>query len=272
MIKILIAGLPGEMATTFVKHALKEKEIEIINHSITGVDTEITECIIDGSIFKLIRANDKERINKLFNDNKSIIVVDYTEPLVVESNIDLYCRKKVNFIMGTTGVVINKVFDKIVESDICAIIAPNMGKQIVAMQAMIEYAAENFPDCFKNYKLTIRESHQSAKLDTSGTARAMIGFFNKLGMKYCEDEIIKHRKPNEQIELGVPEEHLNGHGWHTYTFSSADESIYIEITHNVNGRDIYAKGTVDSIYYLDAKIKNGVKGAIFQMIDVLKNM
>jgi len=46
--------------------------------------------------------------------------------------------------------------------------------------------------------------------------------------------------------------------------------VHIAITHNVNGRDIYAKGTIDSVFYLNDKIKNGVEGKIFSMIDVLK--
>jgi 4-hydroxy-tetrahydrodipicolinate reductase len=271
MIKTLVVGLPGNMATIFTKHALMEKEMELINFSITGEDTEIKEYDIDGCSFRLIKANDTEGINELFERNKPAIVVDYTEPQVVERNIELYCRKKVNFVMGTTGVVISRFSDQIRDSNINAVIAPNMGKQIVAIQAMMEYVANNFPNSFTGYTLEIRESHQKNKLDTSGTARAMVGYFNKLGIKFDESDIIMYREPEEQIKLGVPQEYLNGHGWHTYSFTSADESVHFEITHNVNGREIYAKGTIDSIYYLNNKIKNGVRGEIFSMIDVLKN-
>jgi len=217
MIKVIIAGLPGNMATTFAKNALKEKEIEVVNSSITGIDIEDEECIIDGHAFRLIKANDKAEVNKLFEDNRSAIVVDYTEPHAVNENIDLYCRKKVNFVMGTTGVVIAKLHNKIKESEISAVIAPNMGKQIVALQAMLQYAANSFPDCFKGYQLTIKESHQNGKLDISGTARAMVEHFNKLGMCFEEEMIIRNREPSKQLEWGVPEEHLGGHGWHTYT-------------------------------------------------------
>ena len=43
-----------------------------------------------------------------------------------------------------------------------------------------------------------------------------------------------------------------------------------EFTHNVNGRDIYAKGTLDAISYLYKRVEEGVKGRMFTMIDVLK--
>jgi 4-hydroxy-tetrahydrodipicolinate reductase len=272
MIRILIVGLPGNMATTFTKHVLKENGIEVLNFSITGSDTDEDEYNVDGRIFHLIKANEREEVNKLFEDNKPTIVIDYTEPQVVDKNIDLYCRKKVNFIMGTTGVVINKVSDKIRDSGINAVIAPNMGKQIVALQAMVKYAADNFPNCFTDYTLTIKESHQKGKLDTSGTARAMVSYFKQLGIIFNEDEIVMYREPEDQIKMGVPEEYLKGHGWHTYALTSADESVHFEITHNVNGRDIYAKGTIDSIFYLNNKIKKGERGKIFSMIDVLKNI
>jgi 4-hydroxy-tetrahydrodipicolinate reductase len=272
MIKILVVGLPGNMATTFTKKALNVKEIEVVQYSITGEETEDEIFKIEDSDFKLIKSNDRKGINQLFSETKPTIVVDYTEPQMVEKNIDLYCRKGVHFIMGTTGVVINKVSDKIKESNINAIIAPNMGKQVVALQAMMKYAADNFPNCFKDYTLRITESHQKGKLDTSGTARAMVEYFKQLGIPFDENEIIMYRDPVEQIKLGVSEKYLNGHGWHTYTFISSDKSVYFEITHNVNGREIYANGTIDSIFYLNNKIKEGVRGATFTMIDVMKNM
>jgi len=271
MIKILVVGLPGNMATTFTKHALIEKEIEVINFSITGNDIEEKEYDIEDRTFHLINANDKVKIDELFEDYKPTLVVDYTEPRVAELNIGLYCRKRTHFIMGTTGVNVNRVSEKIKESGINAVIAPNMGKQIVAIQAMMKYAAENFPNCFKDYTLKIKESHQKGKLDTSGTARAMVGYFKQLGIIFDEKNIEMIREPSKQVALKVPKTFLTGHGWHTYTLISSDETVKIEITHNVNGRDIYAKGTIDSIFYLNEKIKSGVQGNVFSMIDVLQN-
>ena len=269
MIKILAVGLPGNMAATFTKHALKEEKFDVIKFSITGNNCDVQDYAIDGCFFHLIKANDKAMIDQLFEEHEPAIVVDYTEPSVGEQNIDLYCKKATHFVMGTTGININKVSDKIKDSGINAVIAPNMGKQIVAVQSMMKYAADNFPDCFKDYTLEIKESHQKGKLDTSGTARAMVGYFEQLGIVYDEDDIIKYREPDEQVKLGVPKEFLSGHGWHTYTLTSADKTVCVEITHNVNGREIYAKGTLDSIFYLNKKITNGIKGKIFSMTDVL---
>jgi 4-hydroxy-tetrahydrodipicolinate reductase len=175
--------------------------------------------------------------------------------------------------MGTTGGDRRALEETVRRSDIAAVIAPNMAKQIVGFQAMMEFAAQSFPDLFKGYRLEIRESHQRGKADTSGTARAMVGYFNRLGTPFREDQIRMERDPEVQrTHWGIPEEHLGGHGWHTYTLVSADGTVRFEFTHNVNGREIYAFGTMDALIYLERKTAAGERGRVFTMIDVLKGL
>jgi 4-hydroxy-tetrahydrodipicolinate reductase len=271
MINIMIVGLPGNMATVFAKQAAKAKDISIIPYSITGPEVEEKEISIFEKRIELLNTKIKSEINVAIEKHKPFIAVDFTEPQAVEKNIELYCKKEINFVMGTTGVVMSRISQKIAESGINAVIAPNMAKQIVAFQAMMEFASTNFPNCFSGYSLEITESHQNGKLDTSGTARTMVAYFNRLGINYSENQIIKIRDPKKQLELGVPESALSGHGWHKYSLSSPDKNVFFEFIHNVNGRDVYAEGTLDSIRYLNKKIENGEKGHIFTMIDVLKN-
>lgn len=45
----------------------------------------------------------------------------------------------------------------------------------------MELLAQNFPGAFSGYKLEVTESHQRQKADTSGTAKAIVGSFAKLG-------------------------------------------------------------------------------------------
>ena len=168
-------------------------------------------------------------------------------------------------------VIVKKLEETVNSSAIAAVIAPNMAKQIVGFQAMMAYAADTFPDLFKGYSLEIRESHQKGKADTSGTAKAMVGYFNGLGIPYSEDQIIKIRDPEAQSSRwGIPQEHLGGHGWHTYSLVSEDRTVRFEFTHNVNGRMVYTHGTLDALLFLSAKVDAGVKGKMFNMIDVLK--
>ena len=175
--------------------------------------------------------------------------------------------------MGTTGGDRSRLVDTVENSGITAVIAPNMAKQIVGFQAMMEWASTTFPDLFKGYTLTIRESHQHSKADTSGTAKAMVGYFNGLGLDSSADDIQKERDPKRQADVwGIPEKYLEGHGWHTYTLVSSDQTVTFEFTHNVSGRDIYAQGTMDALVFLEAKVRAGQKGKVFSMIDVLKGL
>ena len=79
------------------------------------------------------------------------------------------------------------------------------------------------------------------------------------------------RDPDVQKTLwAIPEEYLSGHGWHTYSLVSEDQTVKFEFTHNVNGREVYVRGTVDAILYLSEKVQAGARGQIFTMIDVLR--
>jgi 4-hydroxy-tetrahydrodipicolinate reductase len=99
----------------------------------------------------------------------------------------------------------------------------------------------------------------------------MVHYFNSLGLAFAEEEITKERDPETQKNvLGIPEEYLSGHGWHTYSLDSYDKTVHFEFTHNVNGRDVYAMGTLDALIYLANKMRQGSKGKVYTMIDVLK--
>jgi len=268
--KVMVNGLPGNMASTVVKHILASDDLGLVPLSLTGPEIEQLDIEEQGLKINLIRPESRNiELDDILN-HRPFISVDYTHPSAVISNAEFYCKNKLPFVIGTTGGDRKMLESIVTDSKNCAVIAPNMAKQIVAFQAMMEYAAKNFPDVFKRYKLIVKESHQEGKADTSGTAKAVVGYFNELGIPFSPEQIVMVRKPIEQIELGVPEEYLGGHGWHKYTFVSEDETVLFEFTHNINGRDIYAAGTIDAIRYLDKKVAEGAEGKIYSMIDVLK--
>ncbi|KAF8391740.1 hypothetical protein HHK36_021974 [Tetracentron sinense] len=109
---------------------------------------------------------------------------------------------------------------------------------------------------------TVMESHQASKLDTSGTAKAVVSCFKKLGVSFELDQIQKIREAKQQVEMvGVPEEYLSGHAFHIVSF---------EFQHNVCGRSIYAEGTVDAAIFLAKKVESKADKRIYNMIDVLR--
>jgi 4-hydroxy-tetrahydrodipicolinate reductase len=270
-IKVMVNGLPGNLARKVAGYLLTDGRFELVDQSLTGPEIQESECFIDDLSVKLIQADQRDsKIEQIKQSLGEFLSVDFTHPSAVNSNAEFYCRCGLPFVMGTTGGDRQKLEAGVLSSSIAAVIAPNMAKQIVGFQAMMEYAADNFPDLFKGYSLEIKESHQQGKADTSGTAKAMAGYFNRLGVSFSADEIIRIRDPEVQkTQWGIPEEYLSGHGWHTYSLVSQDQTVRFEFTHNVNGREVYVRGTVDAILFLSEKVQAGARGQVFTMIDVL---
>ena len=271
-IKTMINGLPGNVAAIIADHFLKDPRFTLLPHSLTGPEIQADRHTVSDTVIELIQPDDRnEKMDALIKRHGEFISVDFTHPSAVNVNADFYCKHSLPFVMGTTGGDREKLIRTVCNSGICAVIAPNMAKQIVGFQAMMEYAASTFPGIFHGYTLTVKESHQAGKADTSGTAKAMVSCFNRMGVDFSQEAIAMERDPAVQREQwGIPEAHLSGHGWHTYRLISPDNTVVFEFQHNVNGRDIYAAGTMDAVCYLDRKLKQGLPGRVFTMIDVLK--
>ena len=272
-IKTMVNGLPGNVAQIVARHIIKDARFELLPYSITGPEIQESECKLETLSLELIQPDTKmTKIDTIKSRQGQFLSVDFTHPSAVNPNAEFYCRAGLPFVMGTTGGDRQKLVDIVTASSITAVIAPNMAKQIVGFQAMMEYAANTFPALFEGYTLEIKESHQNGKADTSGTAKAMVTYFNQLGVPFSEDQIVKIRDPEiQQTQWGIDQEYLTGHGWHTYTLISEDRTVRFEFTHNINGREIYGRGTLDALLYLSEKVKAGVSGKVFTMIDVLKN-
>ncbi len=271
-IKVMVNGMPGNMAANVARHVLNDSRFELIPFSLTGPEIPDMEHKLGSIKIRLIHPGEREDALKELKKKEGLFIsVDYTHPSAVNTNAQFLCDNILPFVMGTTGGDRKKLEEAVLSSATCAVIAPNMAKQIVGFQAMMEYAAETFPDLFSGYTLTVKESHQKGKADTSGTARAIIGYFNRLGIPFTEQQIVMERDPeNQRTNWGIPEEYLKGHGWHTYTLVSGDKTVRFEFIHNVNGRDIYARGTLDAIVFLNSRILEGAEGKVFSMIDVLQ--
>jgi 4-hydroxy-tetrahydrodipicolinate reductase len=271
-INIMINGLPGNVAKIMTASALKDDRFNVIPLSLTGQDIDDKTADVNDITFKLIKPDTRdEKIKEIKSQFASFIAIDFTHPTAVNSNALFYTQNKIPFVMGTTGGDRDKLEQTVKQASTPAVIAPNMAKQIVGFQAMMEYAAKTFPDLFQGYTLEVIESHQNGKADTSGTAKAMVGYFNKLGPDFDVNDIEMIRDPKiQEQELKIPKEYLTGHGWHTYTLKAEDGSAMFEFKHNVNGRDIYVNGTFDAVMFLVQKLEESDSTKkLYTMIDVL---
>ncbi len=271
-INIMVNGLPGNVAQVIARHAADNDGLNLLPYSLTGPEIEFDSHEVAGEVIRLIRPDERQAHMKTLDPSLTpFISIDFTHPTAVNQNARFYCDNAMPFVMGTTGGDREQLVQTVQNSQTAAVIAPNMAKQIVGFQAMMAWAAENFPGLFSDYSISIRESHQRTKADTSGTAKAMVSYFKQLGLDCSTESIQKERDPQkQQSDWGIPEEHLNGHAWHTYTLTSNDRSVQFKFTHNVNGRDIYAPSTLDAVRFLHKALQKGARGKVFSMMDVLR--
>lgn len=274
-ISVMLNGLPGKMAREVLKLLKADARFRIVPFAFTGPEIiEVPEDISSEGISLVHYENtDGEWWDQIKTDFPNLIAVDFTHPTVANQNAEHYRYHDTSFVMGTTGGDREALVASVTRGHgHCAVIAPNMAKQVVTLQAMLEFAAQTFPEAFVGYSLEVRESHQKGKADTSGTAKAIVNYFNELGVSFSIDQIFMIRDEETQLAMGIPVQHLGGHGWHTYTLKSADDNVMFEFVHNICGRTIYAEGTRDAILFLHQCIVNGAQRRAFSMLDVLKGV
>eukprot|EP00904_Undaria_pinnatifida_P008864 jgi/Undpi1/5107/HiC_scaffold_19.g08459.m1 len=277
---VMMNGLSGKMGVDVAAACLR-KGFRIAPYSMSGKGTgELSVSDLEGgeaTTVSLVPSDDVQGCEKAVAEMRrrcaggKIVVVDYTTPSAVNSNADFYAKHGLNFVMGTTGGDREALMAVTEGSGVYAVIAPNMGKQIVALQTAIDNMAREFPGSFSDYKLEITESHQSAKADTSGTAKALAADFATLtGEDYDVESINKVRDREGQLAFGVPEDSLDGHAFHTYSLKSNDGTVEFQFRHNVCGRRMYAEGTADAVDFLAGKATAGAEKRVYNMLDVLR--
>lgn len=268
---VMVNGIPGNMGR-IVAETCVARGLTLVPFSLTGEIIVENEAIVAGQTIQLLKpSNREERIGEVLKNYPGLICIDFTHPSAVNENALFYVKHNIPFVMGTTGGNRDELLELVRKTNHPSVIAPNMSKQIVAFQAMIEYLATEFPTAFSGYKLSVVESHQKTKADTSGTAKAIVASFNKMGFDFSVNDIEKVRDENSQVSrMHVPTEYLGGHAFHTYSLDSSDGTVHFEFQHNVCGRKIYAEGTVDAVNFLAEQISKG-SARPFDMMDVLRS-
>jgi len=280
----MVNGMPGPMATAAAEACLR-KGLSLSPIAMTGPDIPpSTITVVDpvserSASVRLVPSTNTAEIESAVEglrvgigaDGK-VLAIDYTHPSAVNDNARFYAKNNIPFVMGTTGGDREQLVKDVEAAGLPAVIAPNMGKQIVALQAGLEDLAKKFPAAFEGYELHTEESHQKTKADTSGTAKAVVDSLKGLSNneEYTYDDIDMIRDDEGSMDFGVEEEDLNGHAFHTYTLTSPDGSVEFQLKHNVAGRTVYAEGTADAVKFLSKKIREESVGKIYSMINVLE--
>ncbi len=142
-----------------------------------------------------------------------------------------YCSERcIPIIQGSTGQKLpERIGTPIVE-------APNLALPIVYLMGVVRDVQFRF-ETMGLSKCKVQESHQATKKSVAGTA---IKFAEAI--KLNPEEIFQFREPDVQRRLGVPEEHLERHGYHWIKWAFPD--IEVEFVTKVHGLRPYALGAL----------------------------
>jgi 4-hydroxy-tetrahydrodipicolinate reductase len=118
------------------------------------------------------------------------------------------------------------------EPDFPLVICPNTSILLLKTLKMLEV----FGSAFKDYEVSITESHQQAKQTEPGTAYA---FAESLGLPVGSISSVRDPQVQEN-QIGIPAEFLSKHAYHKIVIKDGLDELTIET--KVLGHDSYAKG------------------------------
>ena len=154
-VQVMVNGIPGNMGR-IVAETCVARGLELVPYSLTGEIIVENEAEVAGKTIQLLKPSNREaRIGEVLEKYPNVICIDYTHPTAVNDNAAFYVKHKIPFVMGTTGGDRDALTKLVADANHPSVIAPNMAKQIVAFQTMIEYLAKEFPTAFSGYKLSV---------------------------------------------------------------------------------------------------------------------
>ncbi len=263
MQKVIVTGAAGRMGSTNVRLVVNDSELELVG----AVEREGFEPIDAG-----IPANIGEIGIKIVDDIWKLkdidadVIIDFTMPEATMRNLEFAVEKKINMVIGTTGLSeedLNRI--KEASNKIAIIQSPNMSVGVNVLFKISKIVAQVLGD---DYDVEIVEAHHRFKKDApSGTAVKLaqivaeaLGRDYKKVAKFERCGIIGERTKEE---IGMQTLRAGDIvGDHTVMFGGIGERI--ELTHRAHNRENFARGAIRA-----AKWLKGKNIGLYNMFDVL---
>lgn len=258
-----ICGVGGRMGNAILRimiergHKLKaafeaEGSPFIGRNSREFVDSPLADCAITEINIEALKGVDG--------------VIDFTSPSSSMKNIMMLSQVKKPVVIGTTGLSGDEVARIRAFSETIPVIqSPNMSLGVNLLFKLTEIASMALTT---DYDVEIFEAHHRFKKDApSGTAKRLLEIVkeNMKGLSNAADingrDGITGERTNNEIGMHA----MRGGnivGEHTVFYTSLDDRI--ELTHRAASRDVFARGAVSAVEYL-----NNRAPGFYTMYDVL---
>jgi 4-hydroxy-tetrahydrodipicolinate reductase len=241
---ILIVGSKGKMGSLVFDLLKKDQDVSLVY----GFDQYEKNDDFHYNDFKLIPKVD--------------VVVDFSNPILLESILDYVLRHQLPLVIATTGYhedELSKIHQASKKIPIFMSANYSIGIELISkiLRDISKYLEESFD-------IEIIEKHHNQKVDApSGTAIHLANTINE-SIDHKKSITNGHRQKRNSSELAIHS--IRGGtvvGEHDVIFFGKDEVI--EIKHTAQSRNIFAYGAIKAIKF----IKNKEVG-FYQMKDLFK--
>jgi 4-hydroxy-tetrahydrodipicolinate reductase len=159
--------------------------------------------------------------------NEKAILIHAGSGRQLDECLDFCERTKSIFVELSTGLKTEKLVP-----DFPLVICPNTSILMLKTLNMLRLFGHNFRD----YEITITESHQSSKTTEPGTA---YNFADSLNVSHNKIASIRDAKVQKDL-IGIPVEYIDKHAYHKIVIKNNTDELCIET--KVSGHDSYANG------------------------------
>jgi 4-hydroxy-tetrahydrodipicolinate reductase len=250
MVNLLICGINGKMGQVLLNLSREREGFNVV----AGYDISENKILNTKTYTDL----------KLCNDNIDVII-DFSNPLALDSILDFSISKKIPAVIATTGLSkeqIQKLHNA--SKEVAIFFSANMSLGVNLLIDLVKKAAIILED---NFDIEIIEKHHNQKIDApSGTALAIADSMNEVlseKHKYVYDRQSAREKRSKK-EIGLHA--IRGGtivGDHDIIFAGTDEIV--EIRHTALSKNIFASGALDAAKFM----KKNVPG-LYSMNDIIK--
>lgn len=161
MIRVLVTGAAGKVGSEVVKAVSEADDMQVV----AAVDPGVSGCFVADAHGAHIECT--QDLGAAIAAFKPDVMVDFTRPDVVESNLRIALMAGVDCVVGTTGLSESSLGElaQLAPAETCLFFAPNFAIGAVLMMRFVEQAARHMPH------VEVIELHHDRKLDApSGTA------------------------------------------------------------------------------------------------------
>ncbi|MBQ9679969.1 MAG: 4-hydroxy-tetrahydrodipicolinate reductase [Ruminococcus sp.] len=249
MTKLLLNGCLGKMG-------------QAVEACVNSRDDVMISCGVD-----IAEGNKTYPVYNCFVDVQETpdIIIDFSNPLVLDDMLSFAVEKKIPVIICTTGFSdeqVKKIKDT--AKDIPVFYSGNMSLGINVLIALSRMAARVLSNSFD---IEVIEKHHNQKLDAPSGTALMIADAISEEVKDTQYVYDRHayRKKREHNEIGIHS--IRGGtivGEHEVIFAGHDEVVSLK--HQAQSKGVFAAGAVNAAVYLKDK-----PAGLYDMSDVLKN-